>query len=342
MRIGILNVTGYAGLELIRLLAWHPEMQVVAVTGRSQAGKTLAEVFPFSGLFPKEDLGAMRITEEIDTGVDLVFSGLPHKASAEALLPFIQDGVPVVDIAADFRLHDPEIYKEWYQEHPCPEHLASAVYGLTELHREEVRRAKIVANPGCYPTGAILGLAPALAAGLVAPNVIVDAKSGVSGGGRSLTLTNHFSEVNESVEAYALQGHRHQPEIVQELSAAAARDVAVTFVPHLIPMTRGILATCYAQLTGPTTQQAVDELYHARYANEPFVETLAVSPKTKWTYGSNHCLIHAVVHERTGHLVVTTAIDNLVKGAAGQALQNANAMLGLPETMGLAAKPLFP
>lgn len=342
MRIGILNVTGYAGLELIRLLAWHPEMRVVAVTGRSQAGKTLAEVFPFSGLFPKEDLGEMRITEEITTGVDLVFSGLPHKASAEALLPFIQDGVPVVDIAADFRLHDPDTYREWYQEHPCPEHLASAVYGLTELHREAVQQAKIVANPGCYPTGAILGLAPALAEGLVAPNVIVDAKSGVSGGGRSLTLTNHFSEVNESVEAYALRGHRHQPEIVQELSAAAAQDVAVTFVPHLIPMTRGILATCYAQLTGATTQQAVDDIYHARYANEPFVEMLAVSPKTKWTYGSNHCLIHPVVHERTGHLIVTTAIDNLVKGAAGQALQNANAMLGLPETMGLAAKPLFP
>ena len=342
MRIGILNVTGYAGLELIRLLAWHPELRIAAVTGRSQAGKSLAEVFPFTGLFPNGDLGSMTITEEITASVDLVFSGLPHKASAEALLPFIQDGVPVVDIAADFRLRDPRTYREWYQEHPCPEHLASAVYGLTELHREEVQRAKIVANPGCYPTGAILGLAPALAAGLVAPNVIVDAKSGISGGGRSLTLTNHFSEVNESVEAYALQGHRHMPEIVQELSAAAKTDVRVTFVPHLIPMTRGILATCYATLADPTTQQAVDDLYHARYADEPFVEVLSVSPKTKWTYGSNHCLIHPVAHERTGHLIVTTAIDNLVKGASGQALQNANAMLGLPETMGLEAKPLYP
>ena len=342
MRIGILNVTGYAGLELIRLLAWHPEMQIVAATGRSQAGKRLAEVFPFTDLFPDGDLGAMTITEEITTGVDLVFSGLPHKASAEALLPFIRDGIPVVDIAADFRLHDPNTYKEWYQEHPCPEHLESAVYGLTELHRDEVRQAKIVANPGCYPTGAILGLAPALAEGLIPPAVIVDAKSGISGGGRSLTLTNHYSEVNESVEAYALQGHRHMPEIAQELSAVAEADVQVTFVPHLIPMTRGILATCYATLARPTTQQAVDELYQARYAGEPFVQVLPVSPKTKWTYGSNHCLIHPVVHERTGHLIVTTAIDNLVKGASGQALQNANAMLGLPETMGLEAKPLFP
>ncbi len=342
MRIGILNVTGYAGLELIRLLAWHPELEIAAATGRSQAGKRLDEVFPFTGLFPREGLGAMEITAEITTGVDLVFSGLPHKASAEALLPFIQDGVPVVDIAADFRLHDPETYREWYQEHPCPEYLAGAVYGLTELHREEVRQAKIVANPGCYPTGAILGMAPALEEGLVAPAVIVDAKSGVSGGGRSLTLTNHFSEVNESVEAYALQGHRHQPEIVQELSAVANQDVEVTFIPHLIPMTRGILATCYAGLTRPITQREVDDLYHARYADEPFVEALTVSPKTKWTYGSNHCLAHPVVHERTGHLIVTTAIDNLVKGAAGQALQNANAMLGLPETMGLEAKPLYP
>ena len=342
MRIGILNVTGYAGLELVRLLAWHPELQLAAVTGRSLAGKTLAEVFPFSGLFPKGDLGAMLITEEITAKVDLVFSGLPHKASAEALLPFIQDGVPVVDIAADFRLHDTDTYKEWYQEHPCPEYLESAVYGLTELHREEVQKAKIVANPGCYPTGAILGLAPALAAGLVPPAVIVDAKSGISGGGRSLTLTNHFSEVNESVEAYALQGHRHMPEIVQELSEVAAADVQVTFIPHLMPMTRGILTTCYAALTKPTTQQAVAEIYRARYAAEPFVEVLAVSPKTKWTYGSNHCLIHPVAHERTGHLIVTTAIDNLVKGASGQALQNANAMLGLPETMGLEAKPLYP
>ena len=342
MNIGILNVTGYAGLELIRLLAGHPEMQIVAVTGRSQAGKRLAEVFPFTSLFPKGHLGDKVITEEISANVDLVFSGLPHKASAEALLPFIQDGVPVVDIAADFRLHDPQTYQEWYQEHPCAEFLESAVYGLTELHRDEVRQAKIVANPGCYPTGAILGLAPALAEGLIPPQVIVDAKSGISGGGRSLTLTNHYSEVNESVEAYALQGHRHMPEIVQELSAVADTDVQVTFVPHLIPMTRGILATFYAALASPISQQAVDNLYQARYADEPFVEVLPVSPKTKWTYGSNHCLIHPVVHERTGHLIVTTAIDNLVKGASGQALQNANAMLGLPETMGLETKPLYP
>ncbi len=342
MRIGILNVTGYAGLELIRLLAGHPEMQIVAVTGRSQAGKSLGEVFPFTGLFPMGDLATMTITEDITTEVDFVVSALPQVASVEALLPFIEDGVPVVDIAADFRLHDPDTYKEWYQEHPCPEHLESAVYGLTELHREEVQQAKIVANPGCYPTGAILGLAPALAEGLIVPSVIVDAKSGISGGGRSLTLANQFSEVNDSIEAYALQGHRHTPEIIQELSEVADTDVQVTFIPHLIPMTRGILTTCYATLARSVTQQEVDDLYHARYAHEPFVVALAVSPKTKWTYGSNHCLIHPVVHERTGHLIVTTAIDNLVKGASGQALQNANAMLGLPETMGLETKPLFP
>ncbi len=342
MRIGILNVTGYAGLELIRLLAGHPEMRIVAATGRSQAGQRLGDVFPFTNLFPGGDLGALTITPEIDTAVDLVFSGLPHKASAEALLPFIQDGIPVVDIAADFRLRDPAVYQEWYQEHPCPEHLPAAVYGLTELHRAEVQQAKIVANPGCYPTGAILGLAPALAEGLVSPNVIVDAKSGISGGGRSLSLTNHFSEVNESVEAYALQGHRHMPEITQELGAAANADVHVTFVPHLIPMIRGILATCYATLAGNVSQADVDALYESRYGDEPFVQTLAVSPKTKWTYGSNHCLVHPVVHARTNTLIVTTAIDNLVKGASGQALQNANLMLGLPETMGLETKPLYP
>ena len=343
LRVGILNVTGYAGVELARILAGHPQARIVGVTGRSEAGKRLPEVFPHLA-----DLD-LEIRPSLEESVDIVFSALPHKASAEACRPFLQAGVPVVDISADFRLKDPEEYARRYGvAHPCPEYLETAVYGLTELNRPRIERARLVANPGCYPTGAILALAPALKEGLILPEVIVDAKSGVSGAGRSLSLRTHFSEVNESVSAYGLEGHRHLPEMVQELRPLApGGDLRLTFVPHLIPMTRGILTTCYAPLRpgalpAGREAEAVRDLYHDFYRGEPFVRVVDAPPATKHTLGNNACLVHPTVDPRTGRLVVVSALDNLVKGAAGQAVQNMNRMLGLEETLGLTALALYP
>ena len=342
-RAGILNVTGYAGVELVRILLNHPEIQIAGVTGRSAAGQRLPDVFPH--LWQAD----LPITADLTEPVDVVFSALPHAASAEACLPFLERGVPVVDISADFRLKSVAEYREWYGEHPAPDLLAEAVYGLTELNREDVRRARLVANPGCYPTGPILALAPVLREGLIRPDVVIDAKSGISGAGRSLRLDLHYAEANESVSAYGLDGHRHLPEIVQELSRyCEAPAPRVTFVPHLIPMTRGILCTCYADLVpgrlpeGDGAAAAVRELYREAYRDEPFVRVVDRPPGTKHTYGNNLCLLYPTVDGRTGRLVVVTCLDNLVKGAAGQAVQNANLMLGLPEAMGLAAPALYP
>ncbi|MCS6802217.1 MAG: N-acetyl-gamma-glutamyl-phosphate reductase [Chloroflexota bacterium] len=343
MNVGILNVTGYAGLELARLLARHPHVTLHAVTGRSDAGKALDEVFQsLTGL-------DLPIVSELPDDVEFVFSGLPHKASAEALLPFIDRGIPVVDLAADFRLHDPAEYQRWYNvAPPRPALLAQAVYGLTEIHRAEIAGARLVANPGCYPTAALLAVIPAIAAGIAKPDVIVDAKSGISGGGRSLALANHYSEVNENVTPYSVSGHRHLPEIVQELAALTASPPAVTFIPHLVPMTRGILASCYLPLADtveedpPALQRRVTDLYHDWYDREPFVFVSKTPPSTKATYGSNRALLYPVVDARARRLVVFSAIDNLVKGASGQAIQNMNVMLGWPETLGLEGLPVYP
>ena len=342
MKVGILNVTGYAGSELARILAHHPEARMVAVTGRSAAGQRLADVFPHLAA------ADLPITEEIQESVDVVFSALPHKASAEACGPFCKQGVKVVDISADFRLKSLPEYESWYSvQHPFPELLEEAVYGLTELHRQEVAAAALVANPGCYPTGAVLALAPAVKAGIIEPNVVVDGKSGVSGAGRGLALSTHYSEVNESVRAYSIDGHRHLPEITQEL-AADGKAPRVTFLPHLIPMTRGILSSCYADLNpgalpdGPAAAAALFELYRDFYRGEPFVKVVDQPPHTKHTLGNNDCLVYPAIDPRTDRLTVVSAIDNLVKGAAGQAVQNMNLMFGLPESMGLETLALYP
>ncbi len=343
MKVGILNVTGYAGSELARILAHHPEAEMVSVTGRSAAGQRLAEVFPH---LAATDLP---ITEEIEESVDIVFSALPHKASAEACGPFYKQGVKVVDISADFRLKNLPEYESWYSvQHPFPELLEDAVYGLTELHRDEVAAAGLVANPGCYPTGAVLALAPAVKAGIIEPNVVVDGKSGVSGAGRGLALSTHYSEVNESVRAYSIDGHRHLPEITQELGLDG-KDPRVTFLPHLIPMTRGILSSCYADLNpgalpdgGAAAAAALFEVYRDFYRGEPFVKVVDQPPHTKHTLGNNDCLVYPAIDPRTDRLTVVSAIDNLVKGAAGQAVQNMNLMFGLPESMGLETLALYP
>jgi N-acetyl-gamma-glutamyl-phosphate reductase len=338
VKVAIINVTGYAGMELARILHRHPHAELVSVTGRSLAGQKLGDAFPHLRAID------LTITPEVDRSVDVVFSALPHAASAEALGPLVKSGVKAVDISADFRLKSVTDFETWYKvKHPHPELIEEAVYGVTELHREKVARTRLVANPGCFPMGAILGLAPAVREGWVEPNVVVDAKSGISGAGRTSDAAYGFSELNDNSSAYGLGGHRHEPEMTQELSAISRNgDVAVTFVPHLVPMTRGILGTCYATLTSPKTQAQVIELYRDSYTSHPYVSIVGKPPATKQTWGNNDCLIYPVVNERKRRLVVVTALDNLVKGAAGAGIQNMNVMLGLPETAGLESLAIYP
>ena len=342
-RAGIINVTGYAGVELARLLAQHPEVELTSVTGRSAAGQKLGDVFPHLA-----DMN-LTITSELEE-VDFAFSAMPHMDSAKGIIPLLEKGVRVVDISADFRLHDAAAYPQWYGfNHPAPEMLEKAVYGLPELHHASIAPAQLIANPGCYPTGAILALAPAFREGIIEPGIIVDSKSGISGAGRSLSLKTHFSEVSEDVSAYALEGHRHLPEIVQELSLLhPGQPPQITFTPHLIPMTRGILTTAYAPIAagklaaGEKGAEELASLYREFYRDAPFVRVTPAPPHTKHTWGNNFCLVHPTIDRRTGRLVVISCIDNLVKGAAGQAVQNMNLMLGLPETTGLQAIAVYP
>ena len=342
-KVGIINVTGYAGVELARLLYQHPEVELTSVTGRSAAGQKLGRVFPH--------LASIDLTIEAKLGeVDLAFSAMPHKESAKEIVPLLDRGIKVVDISADFRLKNAAEYQSWYGfTHTAPQLLEQAVYGLTELHRPQVASTQLVANPGCYPTGAILALAPAVKEDLIEPDIIIDSKSGVSGAGRSLSLGTHYSEVNEDVTAYALEGHRHLPEVVQELGLLRPQKLpSITFVPHLIPMTRGILTTGYAPLSpgkvaaGKKGEEEVKQLYLDFYKDEPFIRVVESPPHTKHTWGNNLCLIYPTIDHRTGRLVVISCIDNLVKGAAGQAVQNMNLMLGLPETTGLEALSIYP
>jgi len=342
-KVGIINVTGYAGVELARLLYQHPEVELTSVTGRSAAGQRLGKVFPH--------LSCIDLPIETELGeVDFAFSAMPHKESAREVIPLLNRGIKVVDISADFRLKDAAEYEQWYGfTHPAPQLLEQAVYGLTELYRSQVASAQLVANPGCYPTGAILALAPVVKEGLIEPDIILDSKSGVSGAGRTLSAQTHYSEANEDVAAYALDGHRHLPEITQELNLLRPEQLlAVTFVPHLIPMTRGILTTGYAPLASGTISidkkggEELRQLYLDFYKDEPFVKVVEFSPHTKHTQGNNLCLIHPTIDYRTGNLIVISCIDNLVKGAAGQAIQNMNLMLGLPEVTGLQALAIYP
>lgn len=338
-RVGIINVTGFAGMEAARLLWNHPGAHIVAVTGRSLAGQKLGEAFPHLAVY-----GEMPITAELEADVDIVFSALPTAASAEACAPFVRAGVKVVDIAADFRLKDPAAFQEWFgQPHPAPDLLSSAVYGLPELNRDRIAAAMLVANPGCYPAASILALAPAVAAGLVDRSIVVDAKSGISGAGRGSGGSFGYSEVNEDVSAYKIANHNHQPEIQQELAAlAGAPGIKVTFVPHLVPMTRGIHATCYAPLARSVSTAEVREIYRDFYGDAPFTSVTAAPPHTKHTLGNNMCLVHPTVDERNGMLVAIGVLDNLVKGAAGQAIENMNLMLGMPQNAGLDLPAVYP
>ncbi|MEE8470424.1 MAG: N-acetyl-gamma-glutamyl-phosphate reductase [Dehalococcoidia bacterium] len=343
VKVGIINITGYMGMELARLLHRHPEVELSSVTGRSAAGQKVGEVLPHLG-----DLD-LTIGSQLDQ-VDFVFSALPHGESAGAVIAALEHGTKVVDLSADFRLKDAMEYRRWYESAP-PEssYLEKAVYGLVELHRNEVASAQLVANPGCYPTGAVLALAPAIKEGLIEPDIVIDSKSGISGAGRTLSLATHYAEANEDVSAYALDGHRHLPEIVQELQRLAPESrLSVTFLPHMTPMTRGILTSCYAMLRqgviagGEKGKGEIRKVYQDFYSGEPFVRVTGIPPHTKHTWGSNLCLIHPTIDLRTGRLIVVSCIDNLVKGGAGQAVQSMNLMLGFPEAAGLDSPAVHP
>ena len=334
IRVGVAGANGYAGMTAVHLLARHPEVEIRGLTSRSFAGRPYTDVFPLAGLDGQ-------FTTELPDGLDAVFSCLPHNVGAGAARAWLDAGARVIDMSADFRLHDRDLYPRWYrQPHPDPELLKEAVLGLPELHEAEIKDAKLVAVPGCYSTASILALAPAVSAGLVGSDIVIDAKSGVSGAGRSVGLGTHFSEVDESVTAYAIEGHRHQPEILQELGALGHNGGAptVTFVPHLVPMIRGILATCYFDLRGSVDQ--LQEAYREFYAGQPFTRVVEKTAATKLTAHSNLCLVNVTAQGQKA--VVTAALDNLVKGASGQGVECFNIAFGLDRTTALEGAVQWP
>jgi len=344
IRAGVIGATGYAGAELVRLLSEHPGVRLAGLTTQSYGGKPFWEVYPH--LYKHTDM----VCQELDLGslvdgCDVIFTALPHGHSMPVAAEVIRQGKRLVDLGADFRFNDVKTYEKWYKmDHSEPLLNEQAVYGLPEIHRESIREARIVANPGCYPTSAILGLAPLLRNGLAdAGSIVIDSKSGVSGAGRSLSLNTLYCEVNENIKAYNIGIHRHTPEIEQELSLLAGQSLVVSFTPHLTPMNRGILSTIYASLKNVGREEITD-LYREFYEGSPFVRVLppGMLPGTKSVSGSNHCDIGLVVDDRTGRVVVASAIDNLIKGASGQAVQNMNIMFGLSEGMGLGRPGMYP
>jgi N-acetyl-gamma-glutamyl-phosphate reductase len=337
VRVGIVGASGYAGAELVRLLATHPAVELRTLFARGRDDAPLADEHPH--LAP---LGLRLVDGTPEPGqVDVAFLALPHGASAELAVRLAAAGTTVIDVGSDLRLADPAAYPEWYGfEHPAPDSLADAIYGLTELARDRLPGAKLIANPGCYPTAALLALTPFARAGMLVDDVVVDAKSGVSGAGRGAGADFLYTELEGGTRAYGIPRHRHTPEIAQGLVAAGA-DVGLTFVPHLVPQVRGIVATCYLRLADDRDDEALRAVLTDAYAGEPFVHVMDRPPSSKLAAGSNHAFVFA---SRTGprRAVVIGAIDNLGKGAAGQAIQNMNVALGLPETDGLGALGMWP
>ena len=343
IRIGVLGASGYTGADLVRLLATHPHAEICLLTANAQAGRPMAEVYPHLGGLALPDL--IKAEEADWSKVDVVFCGLPHGTTQE-LIAALPDSVRVVDLSADFRLRNVETYAEWYgHAHRAPDLQAHAVYGLTEHYRDAIADARLVACPGCYPTAALLALLPVVAAGLVdAQDIVIDAKSGATGAGRSLKQELLFGEVAESLRPYAVAKHRHAPEIEQELSLAAGSPLLVNFTPHLVPMNRGELVTCYLRLQDGASVDETARVLDSHYDKEPFVRVLPAGavPATRDVRGSNHCVIGVYADRIPNRAIVIAAIDNLVKGSSGQAIQNMNVMLGLPETTGLEQQPLSP
>ncbi len=342
IKVGIVGGTGYTGVELLRLLALHPGAEIVVITSRSKDGKPVAELY--SNLRGHLELAFSQPDLKILSQCDVVFFATPNGTAMKMVPELLAAGTRVIDLAADFRLQDEKEWQQWYKmEHTCPDLLSEAVYGLPEVNREQIKQAKLIANPGCYPTSVQLGFLPLLEANVVdSGHLIADAKSGVSGAGRGATVATLLAEASESMKAYNVTGHRHWPEICQGLNRVKAGKVGLTFVPHLTPMIRGIHATLYA----PLTDKRVDlqQLYEQRYQSEPFVDVMPAGshPETRSVKGANHCRIAVHVPPSGDTVVVLSVIDNLVKGAAGQAVQNMNIMFDLNEAAGLEAIGLVP
>ncbi|GAB6053926.1 N-acetyl-gamma-glutamyl-phosphate reductase [Magnetospira thiophila] len=343
LNVAILGASGYTGAELVRLLARHDGVRLVALTGDRKAGQSMAQVFPHLAML---DLPELVTIEQVDwSGIDVVFGCLPH-GTMHGLVRTLPERIKIIDLSADFRLRDGAVYAQWYGlEHKALDYQQQAVYGLPELFRAEIAKARLVAGPGCYPTAAQVPLVPLLAAGLIqTEDIIIDAKSGVSGAGRAAKEGVLHTEVSEGFHAYGVAGHRHAPEIEQGLSLAAGRDVVVAFTPHLLPMNRGILATIYVKLSDGVTASDLRKYLADHYAGEPFVSVMAegMSPATRHVRGSNHQMIGVFADRLPGRAILLSAIDNLVKGASGQLIQSMNIMCGFPENKGLEQLPLFP
>lgn len=343
IRAVVLGASGYTGAELVRLLMAHRHVEIAALTGSSQAGQPIHAIYPHLRGLGLPDLITMEAVNW--RGVDVAFCCLPHGASQKAVSA-IPASVVVIDLSADFRLKDAKTYAEWYGEHPAPEKLAEAVYAMPELNRAEIKNAQLIACPGCYPTASQLPLVPLLREGIIAADsIIIDAKSGVTGAGRSLKQSNLYTEVNEGIGAYAIGHHRHMPEIEQGLSQAAGKPVTISFTPHLVPMNRGILTTIYVGLASGKTVEDARKALRKAYEGEAFVticDDKDAPPTTHQVRGSNRCMIALYPDRAKGRMIIVSVIDNLLKGASGQAVQNMNLRFGFPEAMGLEGAAIFP
>ena len=345
IKVGIIGATGYAGSELVRILLGHKDVEIKWYGSRSYIDKKYASIY--QNFFQLVDANCMDDNMEVLADqVDVIFTATPQGLCASLVNEEILSKVKIIDLSADFRIKDVKVYEEWYKlEHKSPQFIEEAVYGLCEINREDVKKARLVANPGCYTTCSILTCYPLVKEGIIDPNtIIVDAKSGTSGAGRGAKVPNLFCEVNENMKAYGVASHRHTPEIEEQLGYACGEKITINFTPHLVPMNRGILATAYASLKKDVTYEEVKAIYDKYYADEKFVRVLEkdVCPQTKWVEGSNYVDVNFKIDPRTNRIIMMGAIDNLVKGAAGQAVQNMNLMFGLKESEGLELVPMFP
>jgi len=341
MKVGVLGATGYAGQELVRLLKRHEEVKDLYLASSSVAGENYESIYPqWSG----QKVGLLQ--DENVPELDVLFCALPHGLTAARTSAFLARNIKVIDLGADFRLNSAQVYEEWYKiKHPAPELLKDAVYGLPELYREQIWGQSLVANPGCYPTATLLALVPLLRNKLLRTSyLIIDAKSGVSGAGRGVSIGTHYAEINENFKAYGVTNHRHTPEIEQELSRAAGLQLTVNFTPHLVPMTRGMLVTVYAAVQAGVQEEDLRECWLEQYEQEDFIHVLPPGtwPQTKFSSGSNNAFLQLTVDQRTGNVIIVATIDNLIKGAAGQAIQNMNLVMGCPEAQGITGTALWP
>ena len=345
IKVGIIGATGYAGNELVRILKQHKDAEIVHYGSKSYVGQRYADVFRNCTGIVDEECGDDNIEEMADK-CDVIFTATPQGYCAGIVTEDVLKKCKIIDLSADFRLKDVKVYEKWYKiEHKSPQFIEEAVYGLCEINREDIKKTRLLANPGCYTTCSILTVYPLAKAGLIdLSTLIIDAKSGTSGAGRSAKTDNLFCEVNENIKAYGVATHRHTPEIEEQLSYASGENVVLNFTPHLVPMNRGILVTAYASVKKGVTEEEIRKAYTDCYKNEKFVRVLnkGICPETRWVEGSNYTDVNFVLDERTGRVIMMGALDNIVKGAAGQAVQNMNLMFGLPEDEGLDLVPMFP